>query len=59
MRMPTIAASGAAAGTAFVAVYRPWHSRWGATDEEVAAAMPGDEVETMASARVDPAGSAT
>jgi hypothetical protein len=23
---------------------RPWHLRWGATDEEVAAAMPGDEI---------------
>jgi hypothetical protein len=28
------------AGTPFV---RPWHMRWGATDAEVAAAMPGDE----------------
>ena len=31
-----------------VAIYlrfvRPWHSRWGATDEEVARAMPGDEI---------------
>ncbi len=31
-----------------VAVYffvlRPWHIRWGATDEEIARAMPGDEV---------------
>jgi hypothetical protein len=44
VRMITIAASGAAAGTAFVTVYRPWHMRWGATDEEVAAAMPGDEL---------------
>lgn len=25
-------------------VYRPWQLRWGATDEEVARAMPGDEV---------------
>lgn len=23
-------------------LYRPWHLRWGATDEEVAASMPGD-----------------
>src|SRR5690349_20929798 len=34
-------------GIAFVGgylrFYRPWHSRWGATDEEVVAAMPGDE----------------
>jgi hypothetical protein len=27
----------------FFRFYRPWHSRWGATDEEVALAMPGDE----------------
>jgi hypothetical protein len=25
-------------------VCRPWHSHWGATDEEIALAMPGDEV---------------
>ena len=25
-------------------VFRPWHLRWGATDEEVAAAMAGDEI---------------
>jgi len=25
-------------------LYRPWHLRWGATDVEVAAAMPGDEI---------------
>lgn len=23
---------------------RPWHTRWGATDDEVAAAMPGDDL---------------
>jgi hypothetical protein len=28
----------------FLRFYRPWHSRWGATDEEVALAMPGDEL---------------
>ena len=28
----------------YVRVVRPWHSRWGATDEEVARAMPGDEI---------------
>ena len=26
------------------ALYRHWHLRWGATDDEVAAAMPGDEL---------------
>ncbi len=25
-------------------LYRRWHQRWGATDEEVAAAMPGDDL---------------
>lgn len=25
-------------------LYRPWHLRWGATDEEVASSLPGDEV---------------
>jgi hypothetical protein len=24
--------------------FRPWHLRWGATDDEVAAAMPGDDI---------------
>jgi hypothetical protein len=28
---------------AYVAFIRPWHVRWGATDEEVAAYLPGDE----------------
>ncbi|MGZ3615923.1 MAG: hypothetical protein ACXWOL_03420 [Ktedonobacteraceae bacterium] len=34
-------------GTAFglfLRFYRPWHSRWGATDDEVMHAMPGDEL---------------
>lgn len=38
----------AAAGGAFAAVYwfviRPWHLRWGATDEEVARSLPGDDL---------------
>ena len=33
-------------------VVKPWHMRWGATDEEVARAMPGDEL-------IPDAGSAT
>jgi hypothetical protein len=28
----------------FAPLYRHWHLRWGATDAEVAAAMPGDEL---------------
>lgn len=28
----------------YLLVLRPWHIRWGATDEEVSRSMPGDEV---------------
>lgn len=28
----------------FAPLYRRWHLRWGATDAEVAAAMPGDAI---------------
>jgi hypothetical protein len=35
---------GAAAGVAFTTAYRPWHLRWGATDAEVAGALPGDDL---------------
>jgi hypothetical protein len=28
----------------FAPLYRRWHLRWGATDAEVAAPMPGDEL---------------
>ncbi len=31
--------------------YRHWHQRWGATDEEIAMAMPGDDVITDPSAQ--------
>ncbi len=41
-------ASGAAVGVAAVSAYRtlvkPWQQQWGATAEEVAQAMPGDEI---------------
>ncbi len=29
---------------AYLRVVRPWHSRWGATDEEVTMVMPGDDL---------------
>jgi hypothetical protein len=32
------------AGICFLGVYRPWQLQWGATREEVAKSMPGDEV---------------
>ena len=31
-------------GALFQLVYRPWQRSWGATDEEVARRMPGDEI---------------
>ncbi len=37
-----------AAGTAFIVTYivaiRPWHLRWGSTDEEVDLSLPGDDL---------------
>jgi len=40
--------AGAAAATAalvlILRLYRPWHLRWGSTDEEVHSQLPGDEV---------------
>lgn len=33
-----------------LAATRPWHRRWGATDEEVAMALPGDEISEGAAA---------
>jgi hypothetical protein len=37
-------AMAAAAATAYLAWIRPWQLRWGATDEEVARPMPGDDL---------------
>ena len=34
----------ALAAAGFFGLYRPWHLRWGVTDEEVGAAIPGDGV---------------
>ena len=39
-----LAAGLAAAASAYWFVACPWHLRWGATDEEVARALPGDEL---------------
>jgi hypothetical protein len=36
--------AGAVALTAYLLWIRPWHLRWGATSQEVALAMPGDEI---------------
>jgi hypothetical protein len=44
---PSTLAKGMAAGVAglgaYVALVRPWHRRWGATDEELTAALPLDD----------------
>ena len=34
----------AAVAAAYVKAWRPWQLRWGATDEEVARSLPGDEM---------------
>ena len=44
MRPATILAAGAVAGAAFIRLYRPWHQRWGASVDEVAAVLPGDDL---------------
>jgi len=36
--------SAAVAVTVYRVVLQPWHARWGATDEEIGRAMPGDAV---------------
>ncbi len=39
-----LAGAGAGALAAYVLGVRPWHLRWGATDEEVSERLPGDEM---------------
>jgi len=41
-----VAALGAVSFRVYLRFIRPWQLRWGATDEEVARAMPGDDVVT-------------
>jgi hypothetical protein len=40
--------SGVTALAVYIRAIRPWHRRWGATDAEVAASMPGDDLVTDA-----------
>lgn len=40
----SLAAAGVGALAAYVLRVRPWHLRWGATDEEVCERLPGDEL---------------
>jgi hypothetical protein len=53
MGLQRTAAVGAVASGAwaFIRIYRPWHHRWGATDREVAEALPGDELLPIAEFR--------
>jgi hypothetical protein len=44
MRATVLIGLGAAGSVTGFAGFRRWHQRWGATDEEVAARMPGDEL---------------
>lgn len=52
----TVAGLAAFGGIAAMAGYfyavRPWHLRWGATDEELAKSLPGDEVKRHAGVQV-------
>ena len=43
-RVPAGAAMIGAAGLAYLVFARPWHLSWGATKEELAAALPGDSI---------------
>jgi hypothetical protein len=41
-----ILAAVALVAVAFFGLYRPWHLKWGATREDLARSMPGDEIVT-------------
>ncbi len=45
-------AAGAAAYLAYKNYVRPWHLRWGATDEELTEALPGDDVKADAGVQI-------
>lgn len=44
MKLAVTGAGAAALAAAYAAVIRPWHLRWGATDEEAEMRLPGDEL---------------
>jgi hypothetical protein len=46
-----LALAGTIAPWLFLALVRPWHLRWGATDEEVSNPLPGDEMTPEPSAQ--------
>ncbi|MFC7204597.1 hypothetical protein ACFQJC_13830 [Haloferax namakaokahaiae] len=39
----TLGLAGAAAAGTYLLALRPWHSRWGATDDETGTPLPGDD----------------
>lgn len=39
-----LVAAAAAAITAYIVAIRPWHLRWGATDQEISLPLPGDDL---------------
>jgi len=43
-KLTGLGAAGAAATAAYLFLFRPWHLRWGATSDEVARSLPGDEL---------------
>jgi hypothetical protein len=43
-RSAAVAALAAVGGALYLGVYRPWQTRWGASDDEVARRLPGDEL---------------
>lgn len=47
-----LSVAGAGALAAYFFAIRPWHLRWGATDEEIKMALPGDEVKPDAGIQV-------
>ena len=44
IKILSVAAILVSVATVYLTVIRPWYMRWGATDEEVARVMPGDEI---------------
>ena len=47
----TLMAAAVVSASTYGLVYRPWMNRWGATDEEVHEALPGDELDNPAGDR--------
>ena len=43
-RSAALAALAGAGGALYLGAYRPWQTRWGASDDEVARRLPGDEI---------------